>query len=144
MSSPGVQVAATLAHYVPAVHETGNGAHLPQQGHHNGVANAADDGLVAQQARLQAEIGVAKERIAAAKARIAEHDAEGRAALRAALEQTREQLAEIERVHRESVVVVQDAARREVDQILADARAQAEAMREGGGCVGERAGSDGS
>lgn len=124
------------------MHESGNGAPSSQVPL-NGGAKGVTDGFEQEQARLRVEIADAKRRTEAAQHRIAEHEAQARAALRAELEATRLQLAEIERVHRESVTVVRQSTQLEVDRILAEAHQQATAAREGGGDVGGRAGSDG-
>jgi hypothetical protein len=84
-----------------------------------------------EQARLRSEIAAAKERTEAARARIAQHDADWRSALRAELESTRERLAEMERVHREAVTVVRESAKLEVERILAEAHQLAAAAQHG-------------
>jgi hypothetical protein len=130
-SSPAVHPAATLENYGPAVHHLGNGAPASEVAHQNGVSNGVMSNFEDEQARLQAEIATANERTTAARLRIAEHDAKGRAALRAELESTRERLVEMERVHRDAVTVVRDSTKAEIDRILAEAQQRAAAIRDG-------------
>jgi hypothetical protein len=141
-SSTGVHLVANLENYVPAVHQSGNGAPVARAIHTNGVTNGVMSGFEDEQARLRAEIAAAKDRTAAARQRIAQHDSEGRRALRAELESTRERLAGLERVHRDAVAVVRDSARLEIDRILAEARQLAAATRDEDAHVERQARSD--
>ena len=80
------------------------------------------DELGAERLRLEAEIEVANERIAVARSRVEQRDADLNAALRAELVASQECLAEMEREQDMTVEMVRAAARDEVERILAEAR----------------------
>ncbi len=104
--------------YVPGVHHSANGflskTHVPVSG--------SIDSVEVERARLEAEIAGAKQRLDAARQRAEARDAEARAALRAEIARTRDTLAEMELRHEEQISRIREAARAEVEQILAVAR----------------------
>lgn len=80
-----------------------------------------------ERTRLEVEIAAAEERLAAAKQRVAQRDADARAALRAEIVAARNTIAEMERLHAEAIEQVRESARLEVERILEEARRAAEA-----------------
>lgn len=104
--------------YVPGVQHAANGFlsknHVPVSG--------SIDGVEVERARLEAEIVGAKKRLEAARFRAEAREVEARAALRAEIARTRGTLAEMELRHEEQISRIREAARAEVEQILAVAR----------------------
>ena len=78
--------------------------------------------LEAERARLEAEIASAKSRTAAARHRMAERDAEVRAALRAELLASKETVTELERHHQTELAAIEERAHAEVVRINAESR----------------------
>ena len=91
------------------------------------VDKSSASGADPERLRLEAEIAAAKARAVAAREHTARRDAEIREALQAELAASREQLTSMEREHDAIVARVREAARLEVDRILAEARRQAAA-----------------
>jgi hypothetical protein len=87
--------------------------------------NGAVDPLEEERARLESDIAMAKARLFAAKHAAAQLDAETKQALRAELASSRDDLANLERQHADSVRAIRQQASDEVDRILADARREA-------------------
>jgi hypothetical protein len=84
--------------------------------------NGAVDPIEEERARLETDIALAKARLLTAKGAAAQLDAETKQALRAELALSREQLADVDRRHAESVEAIRAAAAGEVERVLADAR----------------------
>lgn len=93
----------------------------------NGDAShgASVDAIEEQRVRLEADVAAAQARLLAARHRAAELDASAKEQMRAALEASRETLAEIDRQHEETIALVRRNAQTEVERILADARRRA-------------------
>jgi hypothetical protein len=83
------------------------------------------DAIEEQRARLEADLAAAKARLLAARHRAAELDAAAKEQMRAELAGSREELAEIERQHAETIALVRRNAQTEVERILAEARRRA-------------------
>jgi hypothetical protein len=98
-------------------------------GHAVNGAHAVELELDRQRARLEAEIVAAKTRAAAARQRAVERDTEVRAALKVEVEAAQARLADMERQHQVAVGMLRDAARGEVERILAEAREHIAAFR---------------
>ena len=86
------------------------------------LADAAQDQVAVERARLEAEIAAATARTAAARHRAAALEAEGRAELRAELDASRLAVEEMERQHEATVAMIREAAQAEAERILAAAR----------------------
>ena len=78
----------------------------------------------AQRAQLEADITAALGRTSAANERLAARDAAVRAALQAELLESKATLARLEQEYEMAIAMVQQAARDEVDRIMATARQQ--------------------
>lgn len=87
--------------------------------------DGSDGGLGNEQQRLEAELAVARQRIAAANARAAAHDEAVRAGLRAELLVAQQTLAEMEQRHDETIARLRADTQLEVDRILAAGRDRA-------------------
>jgi hypothetical protein len=85
----------------------------------------AIDPVEEERSRLEADIADAKARLLAAQHAAAQLDAQTKQAIRAELAESREDLAELDRRHAESVRRVRDEAAVEVERILSAARATA-------------------
>lgn len=94
-------------------------------GAHDDLRIVGTDGVAEEQARLEAELSAARDRVAEAKRRAAAGDAELKAALREEAVAARQALAEMERRHHEAVDLVRTSAEAEVRRILGEARAAA-------------------
>lgn len=87
-----------------------------------GVRGDVPDRFDDERARLEAELAAAHTRTQAATERARVLDAEVKAAVRAELEQAREELAELERLHHDEIARLREATAAEVDRLLADGR----------------------
>lgn len=93
-------------------------------------SRAADNGVSVeaieeQRARLDADIASATARKLSAQHRAAQLDAEAKELLRAELASSRDMLAEIERLHAQTIELVRSNAQAEVERILSDAHRRA-------------------
>ena len=93
--------------------------------------NNSDTDLEQELLSLEAELRATTAKAAAIRARVAERELEVRAALRSELDASRVVLAELERQHEVTVAMIEEAARVEVDRILAGARRVANGQRSG-------------
>jgi hypothetical protein len=94
----------------------------PGSPHFNGAVDPVEE----ERARLETEIAVAKARLLSAQHQAAQLDAETKQTLRAELAASRDTLAALDHQHAEAVRLVRDRSERQVEQILTDARAEAE------------------
>jgi len=99
----------------------------------DGAALHRDDELRREQQRLEAELAVAQQRVAAANARAAAHDEAVRAGLRAELLAAQQTLAEMEDRHEATIARLRAYTQLEVDRILAAARHQPGAASQAAG-----------
>jgi hypothetical protein len=95
--------------------------------------NGAVDPVEEERARLETDIAVAKARLLAAQHQAAQLDAQTKQTIRAELAASRDTLAALDRQYAEAVRAVRDRADREIEQILTDARAEAELITAGAG-----------
>lgn len=112
--SPGVQVGATGGRYFHPVlmaNGTPHGASAPRSG----------DDLDHEKERLERELAEARAELLAAKARLSDREAAVRAAVREELESAQRTLADLDRRHAESIVMIRSAAQSEAERIVADA-----------------------
>jgi molybdopterin-guanine dinucleotide biosynthesis protein len=97
--------------------------------HFNGAADPVEE----ERARLETDIAVAKARLLAAQHQAAQLDAQTKQTMRAELAASRETLAALDHRHAEAVRLVRERADREIEQILTDARDEADLVTTGAG-----------
>jgi hypothetical protein len=115
LTSPGVQVGSTNPPHHPAVSADTGPAHVSVPHRVNGDDASFED----ERARLEAEIGAARARTAAATERTRRREAEARQAMRAEVEETRRLIAQLADRHHEALALIEETAELEIARLRA-------------------------